>query len=113
MPGQESDEQPVGVQCARRVKAGPASSSSRSSSGWHAHLGWLFDGERTDAARFVPDLIADRDLAWTSRQFPFWTVVSLLAPALLVIHAFEQLGWAYEIRWPTIAWLEAARPQAR
>jgi stearoyl-CoA desaturase (delta-9 desaturase) len=50
---------------------------------WHAHTGWLFDRDRTNAARFAPDLLADRDIARVSRQFVLWTTVSLLAPALL------------------------------
>jgi len=49
----------------------------------HAHTGWLFDRDRTNAARFTPDLLADRDIARISRQFALWTVASLLAPALL------------------------------
>jgi stearoyl-CoA desaturase (Delta-9 desaturase) len=50
---------------------------------WHAHMGWLFGPERTNAARFTPDLLADRDIVRISRQFALWTAVSLLAPALL------------------------------
>jgi stearoyl-CoA desaturase (Delta-9 desaturase) len=50
---------------------------------WHAHTGWLFDRDRTNAARYAPDLLADRDVARIGRQFPLWTAVSLLAPALL------------------------------
>ncbi len=50
---------------------------------WHAHTGWLFNADRTNADRFAPDLRADRDIARISRQFPLWVVVSLLAPALL------------------------------
>ncbi|MGH3612448.1 MAG: acyl-CoA desaturase [Pseudonocardia sp.] len=50
---------------------------------WHAHTGWLFEPARTNADRFTPDLLADRDIARISRQFPLWTVVSLLTPALL------------------------------
>ena len=26
---------------------------------WHAHMGWMFDRERTNAQRFAPDLLAD------------------------------------------------------
>jgi stearoyl-CoA desaturase (delta-9 desaturase) len=48
---------------------------------WHAHTGWLFGRDRTNAARFAPDLLADADIVRVSRQFPLWTVVSLLAPA--------------------------------
>jgi stearoyl-CoA desaturase (delta-9 desaturase) len=50
---------------------------------WHAHMGWLFDRARTNAARFAPDLLAERDLVLISRLFPLWTAVGLLAPALL------------------------------
>ena len=49
----------------------------------HAHMGWLFGRDRTNIARFAPDLLADRDIARISRQFPLWTAASLLAPALL------------------------------
>jgi len=50
---------------------------------FHAHLGWMFGRDRTNATRFVPDLLADDDIARISRQFPLWTAVSLLAPAVL------------------------------
>jgi stearoyl-CoA desaturase (Delta-9 desaturase) len=50
---------------------------------WHAHLGWLFDRDRTNAARFAPDLLADRDIVMVSRLFPLWTAVGLFAPALI------------------------------
>ncbi|MGI9000878.1 MAG: acyl-CoA desaturase [Pseudonocardia sp.] len=49
----------------------------------HSHLGWLFDRDRTNAARFTPDLLADRDITRIRRLFPLLTVVTLLAPALL------------------------------
>jgi stearoyl-CoA desaturase (delta-9 desaturase) len=50
---------------------------------WHAHLGWLFDRNLTNAERFAPDLLADRDIARVHRQFGLWTAVTLLAPAVL------------------------------
>jgi stearoyl-CoA desaturase (Delta-9 desaturase) len=50
---------------------------------WHAHIGWLFARDRTNAARFAPDLLADRDIVRISRLFPVWTAASLLTPALL------------------------------
>jgi stearoyl-CoA desaturase (Delta-9 desaturase) len=50
---------------------------------FHAHLGWLFGRDRTNAARFTPDLLADRDIARISKLFPLLTVASLVAPALL------------------------------
>jgi stearoyl-CoA desaturase (Delta-9 desaturase) len=50
---------------------------------FHAHMGWLYGKDRTNAARFTPDLLADRDIARISLLFPVWTLISLLAPALL------------------------------
>jgi stearoyl-CoA desaturase (delta-9 desaturase) len=49
---------------------------------FHAHLGWLYRTERTNLARFAPDLLADRDIVRVSRAFSLWTVLSLLLPAL-------------------------------
>ncbi|WP_143230353.1 acyl-CoA desaturase [Actinosynnema sp. ALI-1.44] len=49
---------------------------------WHAHMGWMFQREQTNAARFAPDLLADRDILRVNRMFPLLTVVTLLAPAL-------------------------------
>jgi stearoyl-CoA desaturase (delta-9 desaturase) len=50
---------------------------------WHAHMGWLFRQNRTNADRFTPDLLADRDIVRISRQFPLWTVFTLVGPAVL------------------------------
>ncbi len=49
----------------------------------HAHLGWLFERDRTSAARFAPDLLADPDIRRVHRQFLGWSVLSLTAPAVL------------------------------
>ena len=49
----------------------------------HAHLSWLFARDKTNAARFAPDLLADRDLQRVHQQFIGWSMVSLAAPALL------------------------------
>ncbi|MEJ2854238.1 MULTISPECIES: acyl-CoA desaturase [unclassified Saccharothrix] len=49
---------------------------------WHAHMGWLFQRELTNAARFAPDLLADDDIRRVDRWFPALTAVTLLAPAL-------------------------------
>ncbi|WIX84117.1 acyl-CoA desaturase [Amycolatopsis carbonis] len=50
---------------------------------WFAHMGWLFDRQKTNAQRFAPDLLADRDIARIDRSFPALTVLTLLAPALI------------------------------
>jgi stearoyl-CoA desaturase (Delta-9 desaturase) len=50
---------------------------------WHAHMGWLFNRERTNEERFTPDLLADRDLRRIDNLFPVWLTVTLLAPPLI------------------------------
>ena len=50
---------------------------------FHAHLGWMFHHDRTNAARFAPDLLADSDITTISRLFALWTAITLGAPALL------------------------------
>ncbi|MEU5265642.1 acyl-CoA desaturase [Amycolatopsis sp. NPDC021455] len=50
---------------------------------WHAHMGWMFGREVTNADRFAPDLVADPDLRWVNRYFWLWITVSLALPALL------------------------------
>ncbi len=50
---------------------------------WHAHMGWLFDRDKTNVRRFAPDLLADRDITAVDRQFVLLTAASLGIPALL------------------------------
>jgi len=50
---------------------------------WHAHLGWLFVGNRTNPVRFAPDLLADPDIRRVNDTFLWWAVASLVTPALL------------------------------
>jgi stearoyl-CoA desaturase (Delta-9 desaturase) len=49
----------------------------------HAHVGWMFDPERTDKPRYIPDLLRDRDMVRISRAFPALIAVSLLLPPLI------------------------------
>jgi stearoyl-CoA desaturase (delta-9 desaturase) len=48
-----------------------------------AHIGWMFEGNRTSKEKFVPDLLADDDIQRISRAFPWLVAFSLLAPALI------------------------------
>jgi len=50
---------------------------------WHSHMGWLFDRDQTNPARFAPDLLADRDIARVDRQFLGWSLLSLAAPTAI------------------------------
>jgi stearoyl-CoA desaturase (delta-9 desaturase) len=57
----------------------------------HAHVGWLFQSQQTEEARWDPDLVKDRDLAVISRLFPLFGVASLGLPMLI--------GWAMTQTW--------------
>ncbi|GAA2773245.1 acyl-CoA desaturase [Saccharopolyspora taberi] len=50
---------------------------------WHAHMGWLFERDLTNAERFAPDLLEDRDIRRIDRLFPLWTTISLVVPSAL------------------------------
>jgi stearoyl-CoA desaturase (delta-9 desaturase) len=49
---------------------------------WHAHMGWLFARDRSNAERFAPDLLKDPALKKVDELFWLWTLLSLLVPAL-------------------------------
>ena len=49
---------------------------------WHSHMGWLFDGERTSASRFAPDLKKDPVIRMVDRLFPLWVLLGLFIPFL-------------------------------
>ncbi|TCK20615.1 acyl-CoA desaturase [Pseudonocardia endophytica] len=50
---------------------------------WHSHMGWLFDRDLTNRKRFIPDLLADKDMVKIQKLFPWLVVASLLGPALI------------------------------
>ncbi|MFD3543101.1 acyl-CoA desaturase [Streptomyces sp. NPDC058662] len=50
---------------------------------WWAHIGWLFDEEQTDQQKYAPDLIKDPAIRRISRDFIFWTMLSLAIPPLV------------------------------
>jgi len=50
---------------------------------WWAHIGWLFDVEQTPRAKYVPDLLADKDLRRIDAAFPALILVSFLTPAIV------------------------------
>ena len=49
----------------------------------YAHIGWLFDPNKTSQEKFSPDLLADRRIRRVDRWFPALVAVSLLLPALI------------------------------
>jgi stearoyl-CoA desaturase (Delta-9 desaturase) len=48
-----------------------------------AHIGWLFDPNKTSQEKFSPDLLADRRIKAVDKLFPALVAVSLLLPALI------------------------------
>lgn len=72
----------------------------------HAHLGWLFKSDDTEARRFAPDLLRDRDVVVISKLFPLFALASLALPFGLgwvlsgrtLVGAFTALVWAGLVR---------------
>ncbi|WBB70840.1 acyl-CoA desaturase [Micromonospora sp. WMMD812] len=50
---------------------------------WHAHLGWILDRKLTNQERFIPDMLADRDMLVVHRLFGPCTALTLVAPAVM------------------------------
>jgi stearoyl-CoA desaturase (Delta-9 desaturase) len=50
---------------------------------WHSHMGWILGRDRTNARRFAPDLLADRDIVMVDRLFLPLTLASLAVPTLI------------------------------
>ena len=59
---------------------------------WHAHVGWLFDEEKTSIERWAPDLLKDPVMTRIDRLFPALAAVSLVLPAV-VGFAFTGTLW--------------------
>jgi stearoyl-CoA desaturase (Delta-9 desaturase) len=49
----------------------------------YAHIGWLFDPNKTSQEKFSPDLLADSKIRKVDAWFPGLVAVSLLLPALI------------------------------
>ncbi|WP_019814289.1 acyl-CoA desaturase [Saccharomonospora saliphila] len=50
---------------------------------WHAHMGWLFERDVSNAARFAPDLLKDPAMRKVDQLFWLWTLLSLVLPGIL------------------------------
>ncbi|MBA3430502.1 MAG: acyl-CoA desaturase [Actinobacteria bacterium] len=57
----------------------------------HAHMGWLFDPEKTSHERWAPDLLKEPAMVKIDKAFPLLLVVSLGLPAVL--------GFAFTQTW--------------
>ena len=50
---------------------------------FYSHVGWLYDWDKTSEDHYAPELVADSDINWISRKFPWWVAASLLIPAFI------------------------------
>ncbi len=50
---------------------------------WHAHVGWILQGEITNSMLFAKDLLRDPIIARINRLQPIWVVLGLVIPAVL------------------------------
>lgn len=46
----------------------------------YAHVGWFFTSNPSEPERWIPDLLADRDLNFISRTAAIWSLLSLAIP---------------------------------
>ncbi|MEU8245251.1 acyl-CoA desaturase [Nonomuraea sp. NPDC048916] len=49
----------------------------------YAHMGWMFDAERTNREKYAPDLIKDPDVVKLHKAFPALAITSLVLPGIL------------------------------
>jgi stearoyl-CoA desaturase (delta-9 desaturase) len=49
----------------------------------HAHVGWMFDHNRSDYERYAKDLLSDRLVVAISKLFTLWVVLSFAVPFVL------------------------------
>lgn len=50
---------------------------------WHAHVGWTFDADPPDLARYVRDLSSSRAMRAADALFPVWVALGFALPAAL------------------------------
>jgi stearoyl-CoA desaturase (delta-9 desaturase) len=70
-----------------------------------AHMGWMFDVERTNTRRYTPDLLKDRDIVAISLFFPAFVATSLLLPAALG----GLLSWSWQGAVTAFFWASLVR----
>lgn len=50
---------------------------------YHAHMGWLFDGDTTNMRRYARDLTEEKAMRWVHRNFLLWVVLAMVLPFLI------------------------------
>jgi stearoyl-CoA desaturase (delta-9 desaturase) len=73
---------------------------------WHGHIGWMFASEVSNAARFYPDMLRDKEIFRLQQRYLTWAVLGLLIPAAIgfgvsggsLYGALEGLLWGGAVR---------------
>jgi len=63
---------------------------------FHAHIGWLWEGQQADQLTYARDLREDRMVMWISHSFPLWAALTLVVPFL--IGGWSGLLWGGLVR---------------
>ena len=50
---------------------------------WNAHMGWIFHAPGEPMAKYVPDLLRDRQIVIMSRLFPAFVILGLVIPTVI------------------------------
>lgn len=50
---------------------------------WHAHLGWMFEPDGTEAKTWAPDLLDNEGLVKVNRAFPWLIAATFIGPAVI------------------------------
>jgi stearoyl-CoA desaturase (Delta-9 desaturase) len=61
---------------------------------WHAHVGWVFDANRTVISKFAPDLLEDRVAKFVDRNYFVWFALSFAIPTVIGGLATQSLSGA-------------------
>jgi stearoyl-CoA desaturase (delta-9 desaturase) len=94
---------------------------------WHAHMGWLFERDKTNLRRFAPDLLDDRDLRIVDKLGLPITLAGILLPGVLggvitlswwgavtglIWGGFVRIGFLHHVTWSvnSICHMIGARP---
>jgi stearoyl-CoA desaturase (delta-9 desaturase) len=59
-----------------------------------AHLGWLFDVNKTTVRKFAPDLLSDRLIVRLDGMYPAWVLATLALPGLAGLALTQSLAGA-------------------
>ncbi|MEV6752537.1 fatty acid desaturase [Streptomyces sp. NPDC051214] len=73
-----------------------------------AHVGWTFNNDKTDQRKYVPDLLADRDLVLVARWQPLIVLFSFGAPAVAG-GLWGEGAWDSGAAWSAFFWAGLVR----